>query len=288
MINQLLKLQQNIYEYHNNENSYNPAYDPYLYFFPIGDYFSIYYHGAGYDDDPFIKAADFEEDYNFGFCALLDFLTEQENAEKVISLVFDGPDEGANGVNEWCFDRITSSTVTFPNLKEFKVKLTNAGDHNISSINYLDEAGTIAQLVAKMPTLEILAVPAAPNLSFFELVHNNLQSLTIQTDTDGTNSFLENMTQSNNFPKLYSLDYAEPSDPFNDLTVEDYTPLETYKKLFKSNTFSNSHFHFTLRNSRLTLEQLFEIQKENLAVQFLYINSQAGKYVNHLIQEKNK
>jgi len=85
---------------------------------------------------------------------------------------------------------------------------------------------------------------------------------------------------------LHALDYAEVLNHFDDLTEEDYTSVETFKKLFQSKIFSNEKFsfHFKLRNSILTKEQLFEIQKVNTKVQFLYINSQAGKYINHMMK----
>lgn len=288
MINKLLELQQNIYNYHNTEeDSYSLDYSPQVSFFPIGDMVSIYYHGPGYDDDPSIKAIDLDEDYNYGFCALLDFLTNQKYADRVISLVFDSYDEGANGVNEWCFDRLTNSDVTFPNLEEFKVRLTNLGDHNMSAINYLEEDGTIAKLVSKMPTLRRLTVPAAPDSTFFEIEHTELRSMIIQAGSD-SQDFLKNLAESNNFPTLYSLDYAEPLNQFDDLTDDDYTSFETFIKLFNSKAFSHKHFHFKLRNSILTKDQLFEIQKSNSNIQFLYINSQAGKYVSHMIQKNDR
>ncbi|MDU1890617.1 MAG: hypothetical protein E6767_07990 [Dysgonomonas sp.] len=284
MIDALLRLQQTIYDYHNDdEYPYSLSYSPKVSFFPVGDLVGIKYHGPGYEDDPSMKIEEFDEGYNFGFCALLDFLTNQEYANKVISLVFDSFDEGANGVNEWCFERLTESEVVFPNLEELKIRLTDLGDHNISAINYLEEDGTIAKLVKKMPNLKRLVVPAAPDSSFFDFEHTELQSMVVQAGSD-TQDFLGNLAKSDKFPALYSLDYAEPLDQFNDLGEEDYTSVETFKELFASKAFSHQHFHFKLRNSILTEEQLFDIQKTNTKVQFLYINSQAGKYVNHMMK----
>lgn len=286
MTDRLLKLQQDIYKYHNSgKYPFSLNYSPKLYFFPIGDMISIYYHGPGYDDNPSINAKELKGGYNFGFCALLDFLTEQENADKIISLVFDSYDEGANGVNDWNFERLTNSSVLFPNLEEFKVRLTNLGDHNTSSINYDSEDGTIANLVARMPKLQHLSVPSAPDQSFFDIEHKCLRSMVVQAGWDRQN-FLENLSASNNFPVLCALDFAEVLNPFDDLTEDDYTSVETFKELFESKIFSNEEvsFHFKLRNSILTKEQLFEIQKINSRVQFLYINSQSGKYVNHMIK----
>ncbi len=285
MLNKLLKLQQDIYNYHNtDEYPYNYAFSPRLSFFPVGNLYALHYHGPGYDDKPLIKATNLEpEEYNFGFCAFLDFLTEQKYADNILSLVFNSSDEGANGVNEWCFERLTQSNVVFPNLIDFQVKLTDLGDHNISAINYIEENGTIAKLVSKMPNLTNLVIPAAPDASFFKIKYNKLQCMTVQAGSDRQN-FLEHLSVSDSFPNLFSLDYAELTDAFDDLTIEDYTPVETFKNLFSSTIFSSRNFHFKLRNSILTKEQLEEIQTVNPKVQFLYINSQAGKYVNHMIK----
>lgn len=292
MTEKLLKLQQNIYDYYSaSEKKYGYQYNfnPRFSFFRIGDLFTIYYYGPGYEDDPSMKASNMEGGYNYGYAALLDFLTVQENADKILSLVFDSEDEGANGVNEWRFDRLFNSDVTFPNLEEFKVRLTNPGDHNTSTINYDEEDGTVAKLVAKMPALKVLQVPSAPNASFFELEHSSLQYMVIQSGWDNQ-SFLENLANHKGFPNLYGLDFAEILDTFNDLEEDSYTSVETFKALFTSKIFTNEKrsFHFKLRNSRLTKEQLFEIQRVNPKVQFLYINTHAGQYVNHMMKNEGK
>lgn len=293
MINALLTLQRDIFSYQNKQNNGKYPYSLNYYsnrvlFSPVGDLFAIYYYGAGYDDDPSIKATDLTEDYNFSFCALLDLLSEQKYADKVVSLIFDSPDEGANGINDWNFTRLINTDVNFPNLEEFKVKLTELGDHNASLINYDDEDSVITKLVTKMPSLVHLVIPSTPDDTFFSIVHRSLQTMVVQASW-GSQNFLGCLAKSQHFPALYSLDYAEPLNTFGDLAQDNYTSVETYKQLFTSPLFSqHPHFHFKLRNSILTRQQLFEIQAINPKVQFLYIESQAGKYVNHMIKKESK
>ena len=258
-----------------------------LYFFPINDFFSISFYGGGYDEAPDVKAKELDSDMNVAFCSFLDFICEQENAEKIVSLTFDGPDEGANGTNGWDFSRIVNSKVTFPNLRIFKVKLTDMGDHNQSIIGSrysMSEDGMIAKLIKKMPNLETLAVPSAPDKSFFDIGEHPLRQLIVQA---GYNSqdFIENFAESGNFYQLGALDFSDLHDSLDCYSEQDFIQFETYKKLFESNAFSTSkHFHFTLRNSTLTKEQLYELQKINSNVQFLYIEKAKSRYVSNMMR----
>lgn len=275
MIAKLLKLQESIYQYHKDI-------EPRFLFSKGGKYMDVLFYGDGYDEKPQLKAEKFGEYYNFGFCALLDFLSIQENANNIRSLKFDGPDTGANGIKEWNFTRLLNSSVTFPNLKEFEVAFTDLGNHNLSLIDngQFSEAG-ISKLLSKIPNLETLILPSAPDSSFFN-VKNKLAELKIQAGCDHQN-FIENLANSNNFKHLNALDYSEKFDHFNDFTSEDYTSFESFKKLFKSSVVkkSESRFHFTLRNSNLTTDQLFELQSIK-DIQFLYVQCKPGQYVNHL------
>ena len=165
MTEKLLQLQKEIYRFETTDfetqeqQDYYVGYSPKLYFFPVGEFFDVYFYGNGFDEDPNTKAEDFDYETNFAFCAFLDFVCEQENAEKLISLTFDGADEGANGTKEWNFSRIVNSNVTFPNLKTLTVQLTKLGDHNGNIIgSAYEEEGMIAKLIEKMPNLECLII----------------------------------------------------------------------------------------------------------------------------------
>jgi len=287
MNGQLLQLQKEIYISETNDFEtkekfeYSADDSAKLYFFPAGKYFDIYFYGEGYDEMLDIKAKDFGYKNNFPFCGLLDLICEQKNAEKIISLTFDGPDEGANGTNGWDFTRIINSNAVFPNLKSLKIKLTGLGDHNqciIDSGGSMEEDGMIAKMISKMPKLETLVVPSAPDSTFFDIGKHPLVSLTVQTGYD-EQGFIGNLAGCDNFEQLQALDFTDNISAWEEMG---FVPFDSYKKLFRSKIFQR-RFHFKLRNSNLSKEQLFELQKLNKDVQFLYIKAKDGEYVSHLL-----
>ena len=104
-------------------------------------------------------------------------------------------------------------------------------------------------------------------------------------DDKDSQSLTTNLSESENFHQLSALDYSEVINIF-DKSAEDYTNFESFKKLFQSKAFSTVG-HFKLRNSILTEKQLFDLQKLN-KVQFLNIMTKGGRYVSHLMQERNE
>lgn len=289
MIEQIIKLQNEIYKYEiidfdtKEENDYFIDYSPKLEFTKIGELFSFSFYGNGYDDDPNIKVTEIDYETNFAFCRFLEFISEQQNADKIISLSFGGQDEGANGTKSWDFNRLLKSNSTFPNLKSFSVQLTDLGDLNQSIIDgeMMEENGIIAKLVSRMPRLESLIIPSAPDNSFFDIGTHPLKFLKLQAGYSHQN-FIENLAKSENFKELRALDYTDLIDVY-DIPTEEFTDFESFEKLFKSEAFS-SIGHFKLRNAKLENEQLFTLQRLN-KVQFLNIKANGGKYVSHLMNE---
>ncbi len=292
MTEQIIKIQEEIYCYETKDFDTGEEREYYIdnaskiEFSKIGNLFSLSFYGNGYDDDPSTKATEFDYETNFAFCRFLDFISEQQNADKIISLHFGGPDQGANGTKSWDFNRLINSNSTFPNLKSFSVQLTDLGDHNQSIIDGdgMEENGIIAKLVSRMPNLEQLVIPSAPDNSFFEIGEHPLKFLKLQAGY-GHQNFIDNLAESNNFKQLSALDYTDLIDVY-DIPKEDYTSFGSFVKLFNSKAFSTVK-HFKLRGSILTKDQLFELQKLN-DVQFLNIIAKGGRYVSHLIQEENK
>ncbi|MFD2938769.1 hypothetical protein [Flavobacterium notoginsengisoli] len=284
MLDELKKLQQEIYNYSvENKGQFYTNYSPKLSFFPVGDLFEINFFGDGYDDDPDTKISEIDYQTNFAFCSLLDFLSDQNRADKVISIDFTGPDEGANGTKSWNFNRLLNSNVIFPKLKNFKIQLTDLGDHNQSIIDDgdLEENGMVAKLVSRMPNLEQLVIPSAPDYSFFEIGEHPLKILKLQAGYNHQN-FITNLAKSNNFKQLTILDYTDLID-FYDLLDEEYTSFDNFIELFNSQAFSSVK-NFKLRNTNLKDEQLFELQKLN-KVPFLIIKAGGGRYVSHLMNQ---
>ncbi|MDO4762898.1 MAG: hypothetical protein Q4A00_00730 [Flavobacteriaceae bacterium] len=257
-------------------------YSPYISFSQVGSLFALTFFGEGFDENPQTKAVDFQHETNFAFCRFLDFITEPAHAEKIISLKFQGADAGANGTKSWNFNRLANANVLFPNLKYFEVQLTDLGDHNQSILDDFsyEENGITAKLLQKMPNLESLILPSAPNKSFFEIETHPLKHLKIQAGYNHEN-FIENWSNSRNFPNLTTVDYSEIIDIF-EVETDEYTKFESFKKLFKSEAFSSVK-HFTLWHFNLSNEQLFELQRLS-SVQFSIIDAHGRKYVNHLMK----
>lgn len=280
MKEELLKLQEAIYQQELIEEEYFVEDSAKLYFFPIGNFFDLYFYGNGYDDFPHTRVEDFEENSNIPFCLFLEFICKQEYANRIVSLTFNGADEGANGTKNWDFSRIVNSDVLFPNLKQLSVQLSDLGDHNFNIIGQdYDEDGMIAKLLSKMPNLETLIVPSAPNKLFFDIENHPLRYLKVQAGYDNQ-SFIKNLAQSDNFRHLSSLDFTDFMDT-NNAATDDFVPFEDFKALFISKAFSMVK-RFVLRNSILTKEQLLELQRINKNIQFLYVDAKGGQYVSNM------
>jgi hypothetical protein len=272
MTTALLALHDKIYAYYNTEEfPYNLEYLPRVSFSKIGDLYEIMFYGESHDDKPSLPSADFDikDEYNFGFCALLDLLVC--HAEKVASLTFSGPDAGANGMRCWNFERLVQSKAIFENLLSFKVALTDVGDHNQSFVGDEDDEGEmIVALVAKMPKLQHLEVPSSPNKAFFKLKNLEINTLVVQSGFEHLD-FIKNLAKATNLKKLRSLDY------FNAFEEDEKTPFEDYKSLFESKLLTDN-FHFKLRESTLTMAQLKKLKRLN-SIQFLHIKTFGGQYI---------
>ncbi|MDR1615037.1 MAG: hypothetical protein LBS26_05670 [Campylobacteraceae bacterium] len=268
MIKELIKLQEDIYNYEMEENDgYWADWSPKINFYKAEDWYELTYFGDGYDDG-----------YNFAFAAFIDLIIK--HSSKIKSLLFTGADEGANGTKNWDFTRLINSGAVFENLESFRVKLTDTGDHNTSIIaaSY-DEDGQIAALVAKMPILRVLQVPSAPNDNFFKLKDLSLQQLIVQAGYN-TQDFIKNLSACDNMKNLYALDWTDILDDVDSIG----TKYEQYKELFSSRFFDTQtvegrkiRFHFTLRENKLTTEQLQELIKIK-NIQLLYIRAFSGQY----------
>jgi len=267
MERELLELQKKIYQQELHENGFFIGDSSQLYFSSVGQFYDLYFYGDGYSD-------------SMPFRMLLEFISKQEYADRIVSMKFDGPDEGANGTKNWDFDLIADSNVMFPNLKQFIVQLSDYADHNCNIIGKdYEEDGMIAKLLVKMPTLMSLSIPSAPNKSFFDIASHPLKYLRLQAGYDNQN-FIRNLAQSNNFQSLASLDYSDFMDT-NNATKDCYTSFEDFKMLFTSTAFSSVK-RFILRNSILNKEQLFELQCLNNSLQFMYVDAKCGQYVSNM------
>ena len=296
MIKQLIQIQTDIHEHFSltdPEVTWRETdihYAPRFYFMPRGKYFDVVFYGDGVDYNE--KAPDelFKKELTaYPIARVLDFLSQKEHAERILSMRFCGPDEGYNGTKPWNFRRLLSHDAVFPNLKSFSVELCDPGNHNFSIIENeagsYEENGIIADLISRMPNIERLEIPSAPNQQFFEIGKLPIQEMAVQAGYDHQN-FIENLASSENFPLLRMLDYSDYIHVILDYAGNE-TQYSSYKKLFDSKMFSeHEHFLFKLRYSILTQDQLSALmvtykngRKTKRSTQFLYIDVHLGRFV---------
>jgi hypothetical protein len=203
-------------------------------------------------------------------------------ARHVRSLVFRGPDEGANGTRKWDFSSLIQSETLFPNLRSFVVEPTLPEHHNHTIIaREYEEEGQIARLVAKMPLLTSLTVPSAPGGTFFDIALPSLHTLRVEAGYD-TQNFILNFSQASGFKHLRHLDFGDYNQRYMDDYPAGYTPFEHFEALFRSSTFSGPGSFlgaFTLRNSILTPEQLSTLHHLRKDCQFRVIQAPSGDFV---------
>jgi hypothetical protein len=225
--------------------------------------------------------------YYYGIDSLeeiLRILCEHKLAEKIKSLKFDSPDEGANGVNELSFSTLIENEIVFPNLTNFSVKLNFAADHNSTIIGEVfEEDGQIAGLVKRMPKLLSLQIPSAPNTEFFQMDSHPLELLVLQTGFDSQN-FIWNLSESNCFQNLRFLDFTDYRETYIEGWKDKCVPYEHFIKLFMSKAF-DSIKAIILRDVIYTNEQLLELKSLRSNISFKIIRTESN-YVNKLWLEK--
>lgn len=82
------------------------------------------------------------------FAWTLECLAEQAVASTLSSLLFSGPDTGANGTREWEFTALLDSDATFSQLRSLVIRPTEPEHHNISLVQ---KAGRIMEEAGKSP-----------------------------------------------------------------------------------------------------------------------------------------
>ncbi|ANY67355.1 hypothetical protein BBD42_13375 [Paenibacillus sp. BIHB 4019] len=291
MIERLLELQQRIYQYQMDiKQSYGPEHaiwspgkDAKVSFAQVGDQYELMFYGVGFDEDPSIAADDFDYETNYPFVKFLEFICLPEVAPHLASLTFTGPDEGANGLNEWNFSRIVHSEAEFSALRSFLIQLTDSGDHNVRFIgsDYEEEHGMVTKLLAKMPAVLIFQTPTVPDEAFFAIEGHPLRELRLQVGFT-EEAFITRLADCPYYTELRQLDFSERIETIDDVP-EDAIPYTSYEALFASGRFKRQpHFHFKLRHSTLTLDEVIALGKLQPNVQFLFIEGRGGRYASHL------
>lgn len=132
---------------------------------------------------------------------ILETLALVEFAPLLASLRLYAPDEGINGTRSWDLEPLASGEGTFDNLKVLDIQGTQPEHHNRTIFGDRDENGIVARLLDKMPNLETLSIPSAPNVEFFHRGEHPLKHLVVQTGYD-TQNFILNLAYSRCFCQL--------------------------------------------------------------------------------------
>jgi hypothetical protein len=204
----------------------------------------IEYIGSAFDE-PFDK-----------LCATI---CEPSVASRLGSLILrSAEDEGANGTRNWDLAQLLGGP-DFPLLRSVQVEQNRPGDHNRIIIGSVyDEAGAIATLLHKSPRLQFLAVPSAPDQSFFTGPrHEHLHHLSVDSGYD-TQGFIANLAGSSTFPTLYALEFGEYNETYVDDFLSHCTPFQAYSDLFRSAAFARVRL-FVWRNPQCTEAELEEL-----------------------------
>jgi len=233
----------------------------------------------------------FGDPYAEAFDETLACLSQQDVADCITSLSFNGIDSGANGSREWTFAPLLDSPVVFPRLRSLFIKPTEPQDHNLSLIcakdHIFEEYGDIARWVRKTPRISELTVPNAPNADFFAVPLPQLKMLCIGAFSD-TQHFIRHLAVAAQLPVLTSLDFSESSEQQiawpTERTAGSITSFDDYQALLKSPLGAQLR-GLTLRNTCLDLGQLQQLQALRSTLQFMVIQSTSGGYVSHFAKD---
>jgi hypothetical protein len=159
-------------------------------------------------------------------------------APDIVSLKFDGPDEGANGLRTHDFAALLATKATFPNLLELLIRPTDVANHNFVDV----EENQLPALIARCPNLESLTIPHAPEPEFFNIKLNNLQCLRVGMGWQ-LYDFINSLAKSSNLPNLTVLDFSDSLSVFEaNLPKAPITPpnLAESADFFKSMGFDEA------------------------------------------------
>jgi uncharacterized protein (TIGR02996 family) len=187
---------------------------------------------------------------------VLAFLASREVAPVLRSLrLLGGTWEGGDGVRPINLGVLLKAGHEFSNLVLFEV--TQQGEHGVPWIGGLDgERGMLGRLLAKMPVLETLISPSAPNASFFRVGQRPIVCLNIVAGS-AHQGFIGNLARSTCFPELRTLIWNDYRTPFAD-----------YLALFQSPAIAKVE-RMVLRDVNLTpaqVRQLREIRSEGVQI----------------------
>lgn len=164
-----------------------------------------------------------------------EIINQEEFAEHIWGLRLQGADEGFNGTNNWDLaELVRKPKIIFKNLRQLLLPL-NDKNHNkiiVTGDDDYEENGVIAKLLPKMPHLEFLQVPSAPNEDFFKN-SSSIKTLYVQTGYNHQN-FIYNLAQTKNFENLEVLKFWDYTENYIKNYQQYATSVGDYITLFSS------------------------------------------------------
>jgi len=190
------------------------------------------------------------------------------------ALVFEGPDEGANGTREWNFRPLIATDAYFPALRKLFIEPSSPGDHNGSIIGWIyKEENQTASLVRRMPQLRDLTVPSTPEDEFFQVPLLELRQLRVDFGFD-RQDFLANFSHSIGFPALrvVELGFTHIHSADNPDVI---APFEEYQELFLAPSFAAVE-EVVLRNPGLSDDEVRLLLAERRDLQLTITRTHAA------------
>lgn len=205
---------------------------------------------------------------------LLETIARADVAPHIRSVILRGPDEGANGTQNWDLEPLLATGATFARLERFAVKQNKPGDHNRAIVGRdYDEDGVLGRLLAKAEALRELTVPSAPAANFFETGPRPVRFLSVDAGY-ATQSFIRNLAASSALRDLSSLEWGEYNETYMDDFRAHCTPLDEYRTLFASQAFRNVK-RFVWRNPVCSSQDIAELRKLRSDLQLLVVRTSA-------------
>jgi len=158
-------------------------------------------------------------------------VTQPDVAERLTTLILRGPDSGAGGTCHWDLERLAPPHTSYPRLTTLTVEQGRPGDHTFHVVGETyDENGVLGRLLQKMPALQALTAPSAPDRGFFRGDTRPLRWLSINAGYRHQD-FLRHLAEAANLPQLSTLEYGEPTglgfEDFAHATARNYADLVT-------------------------------------------------------------
>lgn len=234
------------------------GYKPFLELESIGGLIKLHFSGSlmllGDEDEP-------EEDVG----AVFRLVSDPVIAPCLHSIKLDGhEDRGrANGTLEIELNHLAESEVGYPRLIDFE---TERGGGIILTGHIYDEDGVTARFLKKCPQLRRLAIPSAPDDTFFRFVSHPLQELTVYAGYDHQ-KFVKNLASSTCFGALRILKYQDFCNTYMDDWQQLTTPFEDYMAFFRSRVCSQlEEIHLEVALSEPEVEQLLDVRSDGVTI----------------------